>query len=367
MMYNWQYQDWPNFTYSLQDIQGVAISFAEELGLVNGLVTALNDDLKQEAIIEVLISEAIKTSEIEGEYMSRIDVMSSIKRNLGLKDNTRINDKRVAGIADLMTQVRDSYKTALSNEMILEWHKVLMESFTQIQAGQWRTGDEPMRVVSGAFGREVVHFEAPPSLQLPNEMEKFVNWFTNFDLPGTDKVTKALIKSAITHLYFETIHPFEDGNGRIGRALAEYALSNTLQSPVLLSISKIIEKNKNKYYGALKSAQQSLEVTSWIAYFVQVILEAQIDAKQLVEFTVKKVKFFDSHKDELNERELKVIDRMFEAGVEGFEGGMTAKKYVAITKTSKATATRDLQHLVDIEALSLLGAGRSTRYALVLR
>lgn len=148
--------------------------------------------------------------------------------------------------------------------------------------------------------------------------------------------------------------------------MTEYALSHTLQSPVLLSISKVIEKNKAQYYYALKSVQSSLEITNWIEYFTQVILEVQIDAKQLVEFTVKKVKFFDKFKAQLNERELKAINRMFESGVEGFEGGMTAKKYVAITKISKATATRDLQHLGEIGALSLLGAGRSVRYELVL-
>ncbi|MDH5826260.1 Fic family protein [Sphingobacterium faecium] len=365
-MYNWQYKDWPNFNYLEGNIHDIAISFAGELGLVSGLVTALNDDLKKETIIEILISEAIKTSEIEGEYLSRIDVMSSIKRNLGLTDNNTVSDKRVAGIAALMSKVRNAYKDDLSIAMILDWHKVLMDSFSNIHAGQWRQGEEPMQVISGAFGKEVVHFEAPASTQVAKEMDSFVEWFNTVELLSTDKVTKALIKSAITHLYFESIHPFEDGNGRIGRALAEYALSYSLQNPVLLSISKIIEKNKHTYYEALKNAQTSLEITEWIKYFAQVILDAQIDAKQLVEFTVIKVKFFDGFKDQLNDRELKAINRMFEAGVEGFEGGMTAKKYVAITKASKATATRDLQHLSEIGALDLLGAGRSVRYKLVL-
>lgn len=365
-MYNWQYKDWPAFNYSLESIRGIAVSFAEELGQINGLITALNDDLKQETIIEILIAEAIKTSEIEGEYMSRIDVMSSIKRNLGLKEDTKVFDKRVAGIAQLMTNVRQSFKDELSTTMILDWHKILMESSTKINVGQWRTGDEPMQVISGAYGKEIVHYEAPPSINIPGEMANFVHWFNNFDFSLVDSVSQSLIKSAITHLYFESIHPFEDGNGRIGRALAEYALSNTLKSPVLLAISKVIEKNKTHYYDALKSAQSSLEITTWIEYFAQVILDAQIDAKLLVEFTVKKVKFFDKFKALLNEREIKAINRMFETGLDGFEGGMTAKKYVAITKASKATATRDLQHLSEIGALNLLGAGRSVYYALIL-
>lgn len=364
-MYNWQYKDWPNFRFTLENLQTISISFAEELGVVNGLITGLNDDLKQETIIEILISEAIKSSEIEGEYMSRIDMMSSIKRNLGLRSDIKVTDKRVAGMARLMTEVRESYLNDLSLDMILNWHKILMESFLTINAGQWREGSEPMQVVSGAYGREVVHYEAPPSEIVAQEMQTFIHWFSNDNLSHLDKISKAIVKSAIVHLYFESIHPFEDGNGRIGRALAEYTLSHTLQSPVLLSISKVIEKDKNQYYEALKDAQSTLDITDWILYFGKVILTAQIEAKQLVEFTVKKVKYFDSLKELLNERQQKVINRMFEAGVDGFQGGMTAKKYMAITKTSKATATRDLQHLNEIGALQVLGAGRSVRYELV--
>jgi Fic family protein len=364
-MYNWQYKDWPNFRFTLENLPTISISFAEELGVVNGLITGLNDDLKQETIIEILISEAIKSSEIEGEYMSRIDMMSSIKRNLGLRSDIKVTDKRVAGMARLMTEVRESYLNDLSLDMILNWHKILMESFLTINAGQWREGSEPMQVVSGAYGREVVHYEAPPSEIVAQEMQTFIHWFSNDNLSHLDKISKAIVKSAIVHLYFESIHPFEDGNGRIGRALAEYTLSHTLQSPVLLSISKVIEKDKNQYYDALKAAQSTLDITDWILYFGKVILTAQIEAKQLVEFTVKKVKYFDSFKQLLNERQQKVINRMFDAGVEGFQGGMTAKKYMAIAKTSKATATRDLQHLNEIGALQVLGAGRSVRYELV--
>ncbi len=364
-MYNWQYKDWPNFRFTLESLQTISISFAEELGVVNGLITGLNDDLKQETIIEILISEAIKSSEIEGEYMSRIDMMSSIKRNLGLRSDIKVRDKRVAGMARLMTEVRESYLNDLSLDMILNWHKILMESFLTINAGQWREGSGPMQVVSGAYGREVVHYEAPPSEIVSQEMQTFIHWFSNDNLSHLDKISKAIVKSAIVHLYFESIHPFEDGNGRIGRALAEYTLSHTLQSPVLLSISKVIEKDKNQYYDALKDAQSTLDITDWILYFGKVILTAQIEAKQLVEFTVKKVKYFDSFKQLLNERQQKVINRMFDAGVEGFQGGMTAKKYMTIAKTSKASATRDLQHLNEIGALQVLGAGRSVRYELV--
>jgi len=365
-MYNWQYKDWPNFTYSTADLSAISVVFAKELGLIGGLITGLNDDLKQEALVEILIAEAIKTSEIEGEYMSREDVMSSIKRNLGLNDDHAVRDKRVAGVAKLMTTVRTDAANKLSLGMIRHWHQLLMGGFPKINGGEWRKGEEPMQVVSGAYGKELIHYEAPPSSQVPREMEQFIEWFKHDRFEVKDNMTQALLKAAVAHVYFESIHPFEDGNGRVGRALAEYTLSNTLQSPVLLSISKIIEKNKKQYYEALKQAQSGLDLTAWIHYFTQVIVEAQRNARELVEFTVKKAKFFDRFTALLNERELKVIKRMLENGLEDFEGGMTAKKFIAIAKTSKATATRDLQHLHAIGIFNQIGAGRSVRYQLIL-
>jgi len=364
-MYNWQYKEWPGFTYSTEELQPISIAFAKELGSINGLMTGLTEDLRQETLIEILISEAIKTSEIEGEYMSREDVMSSIKRNLGLRDDKIVSDKRVAGIAKLMTTIRKNATEELTIEMILYWHEILMEGAPKISAGVWRKGQEPMQVISGAYGKETVHYEAPPSDSVPNEMKKFVQWFHRDTLNVKDEVTRALVKAAIAHLYFESIHPFEDGNGRVGRAIAEYTLSHELKGPMLLSISKVIEKSKKQYYEALKLAQSSLDITAWVYYFGQVILNAQRDAKELVEFTVKKAKFFDQYKSELNERQLKVINRMLENGTQGFEGGMTAKKYMTIAKTSKASATRDLQHLCEIGVFQQIGAGRSVRYELV--
>lgn len=186
------------------------------------------------------------------------------------------------------------------------------------------------------------------------------------ELPVKDVISKSILKSAIAHLYFETIHPFEDGNGRIGRALAEFTLSQSLKSPVILSLSKAIEKEKNQYYEQLKVAQRNLDVTEWINYFAQVVLEAQIDAKELIQFTLLKSKFFDRYREQLNERQLKSIKKMFKNGVDGFEGGMTARKYMAITKVSKATSTRDLQHLQEIGVFIQEGAGRSVRYHLAL-
>lgn len=365
-MYNWQHKNWPNFTYSVDKIQEIAVLFAQEYGLVNGLVIGLNDELKQEAHLEILISEAIKTSEIEGEYMSRQDVMSSIRNNLGIKPAVVVKDKRAPGIAKLILEINQDKNQNLSLDKIRNWHKILMDYDPKINAGQWRKGTEPMQVISGAYGREVVHYQAPPSAIVQLEMDRFIDWYVKPELSVNDPISKALLKSAIAHLYFESIHPFEDGNGRIGRAIAEFILSEGLQSSTMLSMSKIIEQDKKQYYDQLKLAQRSLDITEWINYFSQLILDAQKDAKELIHFTLRKAKFFDQYANQLNERQLKIIQGMLENGNASFEEGMTAKKYVAITKTSKATATRDLQELHEIGVFIQEGAGRSVRYELDL-
>ena len=173
-----------------------------------------------------------------------------------------------------------------------------------------------------------------------------------------------MLFSALVHLYFETLHPFEDGNGRIGRALAEKALAEKLEMPIFISLSKAIEKDKAKYYQELKKAQRNLKITDWVVYFFNILQSALDDTKNLVVFTLKKTNFFDRFKDQLNERQLKAINKMMEAGEDGFKGGMTAKKYISINKTSKATATRDLQHLAEIQAFIKIGGGRSSAYQL---
>ena len=365
-MYNWQHKQWPKLTYDIDKLREIAILFAQEFGLVNGLFLGLNKELKQETLIEILISEAIKTSEIEGEFMSRADVMSSIHNNLGTKPTVIIKDKRASSIAKLILEVNQAKNQPLTLTKILDWHKLLMEHNPKINAGEWRKGDGPMQIVSSAYGREIVHFEAPPSASVLAEMQGFLDWYINVELPVNDQISKVLLKSAIAHLYFESIHPFEDGNGRIGRALAEFTLSEGLNVTVLLlSISKIIEQDKKQYYNQLKLAQKGLDITAWVNYFTQLILDAQKDAKELVQFTLRKAKFFDEQGEFFNERQLKAIKRVLENGNEGFEGGMTAKKYMAINKTSKATATRDLQELHQMGIFNQLGAGRSIRYELV--
>jgi Fic family protein len=364
-IYNWQQKDWPNFQFALQRIENELLLFAEKTGKVTGILSALPQQTQTEAIIDTMVAEAIKTSEIEGEYLSRKDVMFSIRKNLGLVTGPEyITDKKAAGIGELMIDVRHSYNEILSKEKVFSWHQMLMKGTKGIQVGAWRTHSEPMQVVSGALERQTVHYEAPPSDRVPAEMDQFITWFNDTAPGGTKAIKKAPVRSAIAHLYFETIHPFEDGNGRIGRAIAEKALSQGMGQPTLLSLSTAIEKKKSDYYAALQQAQSGNEITEWIDYFVRTILAAQTDAEMLINFTLKKTQYFDRWKETLSERQTKVIRIMLEEGPNGFQGGMNASKYTSVTKVSKATATRDLQDLLALGAITLLGeaGGRSTSY-----
>lgn len=363
MSYNWQQNDWTDFKYDPSAVEDIVLAFAEKVGVVSGIIGALPENIRSEAIIDMMVSEAIKTSEIEGEYLSRKDVISSIKNNLGIHPRQEEgSDKRAQGIAELMVAVRNTYAEPLTAETLFSWHKMVMKGRRLGEIGCWRTHEEPMQVISGYMGKETVHFEAPPSKAIPSEMDSFIKWFNETGPNEPHDIKKAIIRSAIVHVYFETIHPFEDGNGRLGRALSEKALSQGLGRPVLLSLSHTIESRKNDYYDALQLAQKSNEITEWIKYFCKTVLMAQQQAETQITFTLKKVKFFDNFDKVLNERQVRVLGRMLEDGLYSFEGGMSAKKYIAITHTSKPTATRDIQDLVERGIFLPFGEGRARRY-----
>ena len=363
MLYNWQQSDWRNFSYNLQEFEAQLLHFAEHIGKISGAMRALPEQSRLDISISSMVIEAVKTSEIEGEYVGRQDVVSSIRNNLGLDTELKnVRDKRASGVSELMLDVSNSFAEPLSIEKLFSWHRMLMKGNTVINAGVWRTHSEPMQVISGAMGREKVHFEAPPSNRVPEEMEMFVKWFNDTSPTGSSPIRHAPVRAAIAHLYFETIHPFEDGNGRIGRAIAEKVISQNAGTPIPLSLSGSIEANKKEYYQALESAQRSNTITDWIGYFLTMILDAQERAEQLIEFALKKAQFFDRFQNQMNQRQLKVVRRMLENGPEPFEGGMNARKYVGITGASKATATRDLQDLRDKQIFLTVGGGRSTRY-----
>lgn len=363
MEYNWQLPDWPKFRYELAESEGPLLDFMDRAGLVSGTVQALPEAEQNNAIADLMVVEALKTSEIEGEVLSRPDVASSIRNGLGLNSpHQRVRDRASAGAAELMLAVRDSWRDDLTESVLLDWHRSLMQGSSNILIGEWRTHEEPMQVVELTLGEPKVLYEGPPSAVVLAEMEGFVEWFN----VSREAIRHAPIRAGLTHLYFESIHPFEDGNGRIGRALAEKALFQGVGRPLLLSLSQAIEADKSSYYDALQNAQRSNEVTDWLRYFVNMCLRALDDAQSRVEFVLKKARFFDQHREALSDRQLKVVRRMLDAGPSGFEGGINASKYQRITGVSKPTATRDLQQLLEKGILFSIGGGRSTRYELNL-
>ena len=322
-----------------------------------------------------MVSEAIKTSEIEGEYLNRDDVRSSIRNCLGLSNPPeRVGNVKAEGISALMVSVRSTFHQLLTEELLLYWHKLVMhtdqESATDLlgrnfEVGQWRT--EAMEIVSGPIAYEKTHFIAPPAEYLAQEMKQFIDWFNNTHPMHSNSQMPGPVRAAIAHIWFESIHPFSDGNGRIGRALSEIILAQDMQSPVLLSLSTEIEANKKHYYEELGSASKDLNITQWITWFVNLINNAQIKSQSIIDHVLSKARFWDKHINTImNTRQEKAIKKLFQHEPSGFEGGLTAKKYMSITKCSKATATRDLTDLRDKAILIEMDAGRSTKYILSL-
>lgn len=361
-MYNWQLKDWRHFQFNEGEFTAPALSFMALAGESQGYVQTLPGNNQAESIITLLVKEAIKTSAIEGEFLNREDLVSSIRKNLGYSVTNRTKDKRAEGIASLLVKAREDFESDFTETQLFEWHRLLMLGNQTINIGQYRSHSEPMQVISGAIGKELIHFEAPPSAQVKSEMKMFFGWFNETKPGGKNAIPNLLIRAAIAHLYFETIHPFEDGNGRIGRIIAEKALAQGLKRPILMSLSTAIEADKKSYYAALKQAQCTNNLPDWIHYFSYTILNAQKDFIHTINFTLKKSTFFDKHKSQLNDAQLKVINRMLEEGQEEFVGGMNAKKYQSITQVSKATATRHLQDLVEKGILVSQQKGRSTSY-----
>lgn len=366
MPYIWQHEDWPNFAWDTHLLERSVYSYGLEAGRLAGEVGHLPEGMKIDALIDLMVSEAVTTSQIEGERYDREDVRSSIRNQLGLNATPgAVRDPRANGVAALMISVRDSISEDLTAEQLWAWQNmIIVDRFdrARLHVGQWRNNPEPMQIVSGAVGREKVHYEAPPSARVPDEMDRFITWFNgSWNMPG-------IVRAGVAHLWFECIHPFSDGNGRVGRAIAEKALSQELKAPAILSLSTAIEGRRNEYYDALSRASRGgMDITEWLAWFTDLVLDAQAQARERIGFTLAKIRFWDIYGKLLNERQAKATHRMLREGPEGFRGGMSAQKYMKITDCSKATATRDLSELSRMNAFRKLdGGGRSTRYDVVL-
>jgi Fic family protein len=347
------------------------MSVAEEqflvgTGVVIGTVKHLSADERNQLIVEAMSGEALTTSEIEGEILNRASVQSSIQRQLGLIADKRRATPAEQGIAEMMVDLYRSFSGPVTNEMLFAWHRMVASGRRDlINIGKYRASREPMQVVSGPIGASKVHFEAPPSKRVPSEMKRFIAWFNRTAPQGAESLP-TITRAGIAHLYFESIHPFEDGNGRIGRALAEKAMAQSFGQPILVTLATTILARQKSYYEALERTCRQNELTTWLVWFAEIALEAQRRTITQVEFLIAKTKLLDRLRGHINERQQKVLLRMLREGPEGFKGGLSAGNYSTITGASPATTTRDLADLTDKGAFVRTGERKHARYTLNL-
>ena len=365
--YIWQHPDWPRFRHDAEAWarplaaarleQGKALGRLQEVGLAESVSVER----------QIWTGEAIATAAIEGEKLDLETVRSSVMRRLGEEGAGQRASRNVDGLLDVMQDALRSYGEDLDDDRLHRWQSALFPGGTsgvlRIATGRYRDHDEPMQIASGPVGREKVHYEAPPSAAVASEMRRFIARWNETRLQPKNDVD-GIIRAAIAHLWFETIHPFEDGNGRIGRALIDMALAQDAEGTQrYCSMSGQLLANRSDYYDALNAAQRgSLEVTAWILFFVEQFRSACVASQEIVQAASEKTRFWAEHKVELNERQRKVLQRMLEAGRGGFEGGMSAEKYSRLANVSKATATRDLTDMLKAGLVVSTGQMKSTRY-----
>jgi len=367
MTWNWQQPDWPNFAYNSKALDVLEEKFLVHSGEFIGAYRHVGKDAQDQLKIELIGDEALKTSQIEGEYLDRESLQASLREQFGIEGQRKRVPPAENGIAHMMVDLYKHYDDTLTNAAMFGWHKMLMANEKKIETiGRYREHDEPMQVVGVRADKRKIYFEAPPSAQIKKEMSAFISWF-NKTTPKQKAALPALTRAGIAHLYFVSIHPFEDGNGRIGRALSEKSLAQNLKQPTLIALAYAIERKRKNYYDALEAANKRNEITDWLVYFANTILEAQQTTIKRVDFYVAKTKFYDRVRGKMNERQAKVIARMFEEGIDGFKGGLSAENYISIINAPRATVTRDLQDLVAMGVLTKTGERRYTRYYLNLR
>lgn len=364
MKWTWEHKEWPHYLFEKDPFKPKEDLFAQKSGVLVGSVKHLKNTEKNTLQIEIISSEALNTSEIEGEFLNRDSLKSSIRKNLGLKTEPKKATPAEEGIANMSVDMYLNFADSLGHDTLYQWHEMLMQGRRDLLAvGAYRSHEDPMQIISGPAGKEKVHYIAPPSERVFSEMSQLIKWFNSTSKGSTNELP-TLIRAGLAHLQFETIHPFEDGNGRLGRALIEKVISQGLGEATPLAISHIINRNKKTYYDELNRASKTLDATRWLTYFCELILQAQDYTISMVDFIIAKGKFFEEYRDQLNDRQTKVAKRVFTEGVEGFKGGLSAENYIAITKAPRATVTRDLQRLVEMGAFTKTGERKHTRYHL---
>lgn len=363
--YIWETKNWHKLEYEPKALFELLSKARLAQGNLLGKVSSLDIHLETEAQAEVLVEEAVRTSEIEGMKLNRDSVRSSVALKLGLPHGVGIRtDRNANGLIDVLLDAIRFHKKPLTLKRLNGWQAALFSTgysgMHKIRVGELR-GNAPMRVVSGPMGREKIHFEAPPQSQMKNELKLFLDWW-NHSFGKTD----GILRAAAAHLRFVTIHPYEDGNGRIARALTDMALAQDENSNVrFYSLSSQIMKRRTEYYSILERVQDCrADATDWFAWFLNTFIRAVEDSQNIIANVFRKVKFWKDHSHTiLNERQRKVIEKLLEFGLEGFEGGLTTRKYVSMAKTSRATAFREMNDLNEKGMIRYVGGkGRSVRY-----
>lgn len=361
-LYIWQQKDWPNFKWDSDAILEPLANLSRLHGLLNGRMSALGFNEKNRSSLSAMTEELISSSEIEGVYLNPNSVRSSIARRLGLEDGgLLVEDHYVEGLVDVMMDALRNCREPFTDERLFGWHAALFplgrSGLHKITVADWRQGEEPMQVVSGALGHETIHYQAPASSDVPHEMNLLLDWYNNNEL-------SPFLIAAIAHFWFVTIHPFDDGNGRISRTLADMSLARLDENSArYYSMSAEINRNKKAYYEILEKTQKgNLDITDWLLWFFECLGNAINRASSGIERTLQKAAYWDKfHEVEVNERQRKVVNRLWD----GFEGKLTSSKWAKICHCSQDTALRDINDLITKGMLRKSGeGGRSANYLL---
>ncbi|CAG4920672.1 Fic family protein [Paraburkholderia gardini] len=363
--YIWQDPAWPEWRYDLSRVTSALTDVAQAQGLLLGRLADVGVALRDQASLAALTEDVLKTSEIEGEQLNAQSVRSSIARRLGVNIGALAPvDRHVEGVVEMVLDATINCAGLITADRLFAWHAALFPTgysgTSRIEVGVWRDdANGPMQVVSGPIGRQRVHFEAPPASRLNDEMARFLNWINN------DSDQPALIKAGLAHLWFATLHPFDDGNGRIARAIGDLLLARADGSPQrFYSLSAQIQRERSAYYDVLERTQKgSLDITEWLLWFLETLNRAVGNAQQTVDAILAKTRFWQRWAGTpLNERQVKLLNQLFD----GFEGKLTSSKWAAIADCSQDTALRDIGELVALGALRKSAAsGRSTAYELI--
>lgn len=365
-MYLHQKKDWPNFRWENDTLLPYVSKVRDLQGRLIGRMEAMGFKLREEAVLETITEDIVKSSEIEGELLNPQEVRSSVARRLGMDISGLPNASRdVEGVVEMMLDATQKYKSPLTKDRMCGWHAALFPTgrsgMNKITVGEWRNDEHgPMQVVSGPMGREKVHYTAPEAPLLEKEMNQFITWF------NTDERMEPVIKSAIAHLWFVSIHPFDDGNGRIARAIADNQLARADRTNQrFYSMSAQLMKSKKAYYAILESTQKgSMDVSQWLVWYFERLTEALLATNETLSKILIKAKFWELHKTtQFNERQVEMINKL----QGNFVGKLHSSKWAKMTKVHRDTARRDIQDLIEKGVLSDSGeGGRSTNYILNL-